>query len=417
MRAVALVLLLLAGKAVADPAGPVRVTIECESSGRTKACPAFLLGFVDANKVLLTAPRASAEVIVYAHIAEIAQADRVHLRFVGTIVGAPPLIETEIDLDTRADDDTQRAQLEPVFLRGMALYVGTRYPALVTVAFAAPDDKTMAKPETTAWELAYDVGGFGNWTNQYQSYHGFSSLTLSRLASKSRAAASISASGGANRQPPLIADDGTVISVNTKQWSLAADGSGAWLYNDHWSFGGSTRIWRDDPKGQFRYGYTAKAGVEWDKYRADDPRGNRLAVLYVGGYELEGYNVRNVLGERFAQYPTHTLIASGSVRKDKVSLGLSLSVSSELLHPLRRHTVSASPFVEWKIGGHVDLSLSLSATKRQVVAPDPSYIDPTDFEQLSRLSYAEPLSMNGSLNLNIHWDRTNAARNDRFTDI
>ena len=36
---------------------------------------------------------------------------------------------------------------------------------------------------------------------------------------------------------------------------------------------------------------------------------------------------------------------------------------------------------------------------------------------LSRLSYAEPLSINGSLNLTIHWDRTNGARNDRFSDI
>ena len=40
-----------------------------------------------------------------------------------------------------------------------------------------------------------------------------------------------------------------------------------------------------------------------------------------------------------------------------------------------------------------------------------------DYQQLSRLSYAEPLSMNGSFSLRVHWDRTNGARNDRLEDL
>ena len=41
----ALVLLALVRVASAGPVTPVRVHIECEQEGRTKACPAFLLGF------------------------------------------------------------------------------------------------------------------------------------------------------------------------------------------------------------------------------------------------------------------------------------------------------------------------------------------------------------------------------------
>jgi hypothetical protein len=178
-----------------------------------------------------------------------------------------------------------------------------------------------------------------------------------------------------------------------------------------------TRISRADPKGQFDYSWTTSAGVEWDAYRADDPRGNRLALLYFVGHQVERYNIRNVRGERFAQYPIHGLIASGRVRKDQIEVGISFAVNGMLLHPTLRHNISASPFLKWKLGDHVDLSLTLSMTKRELPGPDPDEIDPSDYAQQSRLSYAEPFALNGSLSLSIHWDRTNGARNDRFEDL
>jgi hypothetical protein len=176
-------------------------------------------------------------------------------------------------------------------------------------------------------------------------------------------------------------------------------------------------VWRDDPKGQFRYGTATQVGAEWDRFHADDPRGNRLAVLAVVGYNVEGYNLQNEIGERFAHYAVAGAIASGKVRKDKVLLGLSLGVGGQILHPTRRHHVSVSPSIEWQLGGHIDLNLSFSVTKRELPGPDESLIDPTDYALQSRLSYAEPLAINGSFSLSIHADRTNGERNDRFSDL
>jgi hypothetical protein len=419
MRTVMLLCVLIgfASPLHAGPAAPLRVAIECESYGRTKACPAFLLGFLDTHKVLLQSPRASADVILYVTANEIALVDRLHLRFVGTVPGAPHVLEIDVDLDTRADDDTQRAQLEPAFLRGLALSVAARHPAAVTIEFAAPEGLEIATPDTTPWGVALALGGSGSRTERYKSFNAYSELEVSRLTPTLRIEASIGASGSLNRQPALITEDGTRVSLDTEQWGVGAGAEGAWLYSKCWSFGAASRISRDDPKGQFRYSSSTVAGVEWDRYAADDPRGNRLAVLYYAGYKVERYNIRNEIGERFAHYPVHGLIASGTLRRDKVSIGLSLSANSELLHPTRRHNLSASPYVEIQLGGHVDLNMSFSITKRELPAPDETQIDPADFEQLSRLSYAEPLSINGTLNLTIHWDRTNGARNDRFSDI
>ncbi len=401
----------------ATPASPIRIAIECEESGRTKACPAFLRGFVDTHKVLLSSPRADAEVILYVTANEIALVDRLHLRFVGTIKGAPSVLELDVDIDTRADDDTQRAQLEPAFLRGLVLAVATRYPTAVTIAFATPEGTDVAEPDTSPYGISLSLGGSGNRTERYKSFNGYGELGVSRLTPTMRVEATVAASGNLNRQPSLVTDDGTVVSLDAEQWSVGAGIEGAWLRSKCWSFGGAAKLGRDDPNGQYRYVYGAAAGVEWDKYAADDPRGNRLSVLYYAGYKVERYNLRNELGEQFAHYPVHTLVASGTLRRDKIGVGLSLSAGGELLHPTRRHDLSASPYVEIQLGGHVDLNFSFSITKRELPAPDESLIDPSDFALLSRLSYAEPLSMNGSLNVTIHWDRTNGARNDRFSDI
>jgi hypothetical protein len=411
------VLCLLAGLAHATPATPIRVAIECEDSGRTKACPAFLLGFIDTHKVLSSAPRASADVVLYVAASEIALVDRIHLRFVSTVVGAPREIEVDVEIDTRADDDTQREQLEPAFLRGLALIVAARHPSAVTVAFTEPEGLDPAKADTTPWGVAVTLGGSGNRTEKYKSFSGYSELLLARVTREMRFEVTAGASGSLNRQPDLITDDGTRVSLDSEQWSVYGGSEGGWLYDDCWSFGGAVRASREDPKGQYRYQTGALVGVEWDKYAADDPRGNRLALLYYAGYKVERYNLRNELGERFAHYPVHGFTASGNIRKDKVSIGLSLTALGEVLHPTRRHNLSASPFLEVQLGGHVDLNLSFSITKRALPAPDESLIDPGDYELLSRLSYAEPLSMNGSLNLTIHWDHTNGARNDRFTEI
>lgn len=408
-----LLLLLLAGRAAAEP---VRIHVACEVPGRTKACPAFLLGFLDHHAALRAAPRSDADVVLYASATAVALADRVHLRFVTTLAGAPPVIEVDATLDTRASDDDQRAQLEPAFLRGVALLVAARDPALVTVTLAEPAQPRPAIAGSP-WDLAVDLSGFASWTRQYQSYTGSATLSAARLTPRTRLAGNLYVHGGVDRQPALALDDGTQVSLDATEWQLGASLHAARLLDDHWSYGGVVRALRDDPDGQYSYNAIGKLALGWDRYRADDPRGNRLAVSYAAGYQADGYRLRNVLGERAADYPVHGVLASAGFRIDQVTVGLALQLASEVLHPARRHTLSASPSIEWQLGAHVDLHLTFSITRRALPAPDPAAIDPNDYAQQSRLSYAESLSMSGTFSVTFHVDRSNGVRNDRLSDL
>jgi hypothetical protein len=423
MVATAVLVLALAVPARASPGtGPVRVAVECEEEGRTKACPAFILGFIDAHPVLRSVSRASADVVLYVNSQEVALLDHIHLRFVGTVVGAPQVLEIDVDVDTRADDDGQRAQLEPAFLRGIALYVAAKHPDAVEVTLSNPHEAAAAESDTKSWDFMVTAGGNGSWTDKYQNYHGNAGLALSWLEEDARLSIGTNADEGINRQPPTIVQNAdmttTTVSTNTKQWSVSGDLEGVWLANDHWSLGGLNAFHRDDPLGQYRYMLSSRLAIEWDKYPANDPRGNRLAIAYFAGYQLEGYNLKDVLGETYAKYPIHGVGASGSIRHDQTTIGISLAVSGEMLKPSRRYSLSSSPFLQWKLGGHIDVDFSFTITQKQIVAPDETMIDPKNYyAQISRLQYAEPFSISSSLNLSIHWDRTNGLRNDRLTGM
>lgn len=396
---------------------PIRVAVECEEAGRTKACPAFLLGFVDANRVLLSSPRAGADVVVYAQANEVALVDRVHLRFVGHLQGAPSVIELDVDLDTRSTDDDQRSTLEQAFLQGIALFVRARHPSAVTIGLTVPEGPVAERLTTSPWGIAFGIEANGNYTNKYRAASGEVTLVGHYVTKRFRALTLEALSGGLNRQPPLMLEDGSKVSLDSSQWSFRGGAEAIYSFDDTWSLGVGSYTNFEDPKAQYKINSRSRAALEWDLFPADDPRGNHLAIFYHVGWAVDVYNIRNVLGERFAQYPLNGIDAIGSVRHDKVSYGLHLSSDVQMNHPARRHLLTAAPFVKIQMGSHVDLELSVSLTQRELPAPDPAAIDPMDFEQLSRLSYAEPFSFNGSIGLTIHWDPTNGVRNDRIESI
>jgi hypothetical protein len=409
---IALALLLLTSRiAAADPAPPLRVDIECQESGRTKACPAFLLGFIEHNALFLSSPRSDAQVVLYYNATEVANTDRVQLRFVGDVASAPPVVEILLDLDTRTDDDAQRAQLEPAFDRGIALYVAAANPAAVTVALAAPETAAVAATSTTPWGFAASLSGYGSWTHGYKSGNAYSNIDLSRIETNSSLDLSVAGNAGLTRQPPLVLDDGTMINLDSDSYAVAVGTKDSKNLSDHWAVGFESQVAHSDPHAEDKYSYEANVGAEWDRYRSDDPRGNKLAVAYAAGWAVFKYNARNALKQRFAQFAQHTLIATASVRKDKIQYGLNLQLWAEVIHPAIRHTVSVSPYMSMQVGAHVDLDFSLSVTERAL----PKFeIDESDYASIIRASYAEPLSISGSVGLSFHWDRTNGQRNDRF---
>jgi hypothetical protein len=105
------------------------------------------------------------------------------------------------------------------------------------------------------------------------------------------------------------------------------------------------------------------------------------------------------------------------MRFDQISVGLELDLEAQLLRPTRRRSLTVSPQVSMKVGDHIDVGITFSLTQRELPAPDMNAVDPSDYALISRLSYAEPLSLSGSFELQFHWDPTNGVRNNRIEQI
>ena len=388
------------------------MALECQDAGRTKACPAFLLAQIESTPLLMPAPRAAAQVVLYVTAAPIANRDRLHLRFVGELSGAPSSVEVDVDLDTRASDDQQRAQLRPAFLRGLALYVATIAPDAVKIEILLPTTE-VTRPDTTPWGVNVEIEGAGSWTDGYKSATTSTTALLYRLDASSRYTLELTGSGGLTRRPPLVVD-AREVSLDTNEWSLGASMYANWNVSADWAVATSAWASRMDPKGQLRSQLGVNAGVEWDLFPSDDPRGNVLAVANFLTLRRDALNFVNELGQSTAVYGFDRLSIVGKVRRDRATLGLNLGLGFEVLHPSRRYNLTMAPSISWQLGDHVDVEVSFELGARGVPVP---VIPDDDLEAQGRASYAEPLFAEGQLTLKLHFDPTNGERNNRFENL
>jgi hypothetical protein len=398
----------------ADSAVELGITLECEGRGRTKACPEFLLGFIDENPYLRQAPRSNADILLYVNITRVGNDDQMHFRLVGKVVGAPSVVELDTAIDTRATDDDVRKQLQPAFARSVALFIAAGHPEAVEVSFTALKTNAVAKPVLSPWGAALNINGYGNRSGRYASLSTFANISLARTTTETINRINVNTNYRVNKLPPLMVGD-QVISLNTRAWGASINAMSEHQICDIWAYAVRGSFGFNDRLAPTRRAGNVEALVEWDKYPSNDPRGNQLAVAYGLGLVYERYNVLNVLGERTAVYPNHTIAAAGNFRKDHVQYNLSADATAEVLHPTQRYSLTLEPSVSWQVGSHLDLNLSFSVIKRAI--PGPAEVDETDPDLLARGAYAEPLELSGSLGVSIHLDRTNGARNNRFSSL
>ena len=209
---------------------------------------------------------------------------------------------------------------------------------------------------------------------------------------------------------PSLDIEGHAVSLDTDSWSWSGAGLVERHLNDDWCVGAVLRGGHEDPVGRYLATVRGHVGISRDWFPSDDPRGNQLALTALAGVQSDWYNETNALGEDEAIFPTVGLMAQGSVRLDTVTLSLDLSAGTQL--PFNRYVVSADADASIELGDHVDLSLYASVTQQAI--PGPADLDTSSYEAVTRSNYAEPLSVSGNLNLNVHWDNSNGARNNRF---
>jgi hypothetical protein len=387
----------------------VPVAVECQSEVRVEACT-FLAAMVHADPVLAAVPRSNAEIVIFVNATAVATDDLVHLRATSTVPGAPAAFEQVCAIDSRAPVDDQRAVLAPCLWRALGPAVAARLPEAVTVTLHLPELEEETR-RTTPWGWKAWGGGWGSWSQGYQELSVWTGSAVWHLTDRDRQQLWVGYDRTIERQPSLDVD-GEEVVLFADESSVEGAGMVARVLGAHTSIGALVRGGHEDPEGQFLLTAKAHAGFEYDWFPSDDPRGNRLAAAWLVGVQADTYHQPNAIGEERAVFPTQLALLSGVVRQDVVELEIGLTAAAEVLRPDRRYALSAEGDGEVTLGDHVDLQLSMGVTQQAI--PGPGEVDASSYEAVTRASYAEPLHMWGNLNLELHWDNTNGAQNNRF---
>ncbi|MEQ1564697.1 MAG: hypothetical protein ABMA64_03580 [Myxococcota bacterium] len=386
------------------------VALDCQSIERVATCT-FVQGTLDGSALVRVVPRAAADVVLYVNVTRDANDDLVHLRVVGQLEGTPDAFEQLGRVDTRAPVDEQREAVDAVLFRALAPYVAAQNPDAVRVSLVEPEGVDEAKSGSPYAASAWG-GGWGSWTAQYQELSAWVGASASRITDHNELSAWAGYDRSITRQPTLVVKR-QQVSLSTDAASVEGAATAAVnLPHDLWTLGAVGRAGADDPEGQFRHTAKLHLGVERNWFPSADPRGNRLAAAYLIGAQSDAYHQRTVLGDTEVVFASHLGLLSGSVRFDTVELSLDLAAQADLVNPLRRYALGADGNVDLTLGDHVDLFVSAGVTQQAI--PGPADLDLGNFEQLTRASYAQPLSVYGNTNLRIHFDNTNGARNNRF---
>lgn len=406
-------MLLLVSAALAEAWTPLRVALECQSERRVDLCT-LIQGSLDNLPVVKVVPRSDAAVVLYLNATSESFQDFVLMRavLVGTSVpGAPASFEQPIAVDYRIPVDEQRAALDPVLHRVLSPYLALAVPGAVTVTLTAPEGEEDTSKKGSPWSFSVWGGGWGSWSEQYRSLSLWTGFSLGLETDISKASFWVGYDRSIELQPSLVVGS-TEVELTSDSSSLSGAFKAGRNLSDRWTVGGLVRGGGDDPEGQYLATTRAHLGVEHNWFPSDDPRGNRLSVSALVGGQGDWYNTRNTLGQKQAFFPTAMLVGSGELRIDRVALGADLSARAQLWPFFDRYLFSGAVDSDLTIGDHVDLSLRVEATQQAI--PGPAELDESDYEEVTRASYAQPLEVWGHFNLRFHWDATNAARNNRL---
>ena len=369
---------------------------------------------IDEAAVLRAVPRGSAQVLVFFNATTRGNDDVVHLRAVERVTGntAPQVSDQErvFPLDTRQDDNAQRDVLRHGLRRVLLPFVDRHLPGAARVELDAPAQAKADPKLTTPWDFGIWTGGFWNWSEDFQSGNAWVGLSIAYMVRSFRFQLTTSADYRFDDRPDLIVD-GRAIDVSTDSHALQGRFVLERNLDANFSLGWLVRIGGQDTDRLYRATARTHLGLAYDVFAPDAPRGNRFSVAYLAGYQGDAYHQRNVLGEDHAGFLTHGLVAGGAVRLDTLTFNLRGRLVARAFDPAQRFVAEIVPELTLQAGAHVDISVSLAVTKQAI--PPPAEVDASRLDT-SNLNYAQPLRVNSSLSILLHWDRDNSVRNDRW---
>jgi hypothetical protein len=231
------------------------------------------------------------------------------------------------------DDETRIKQVRTLKMGLMRYVAKTPLSKYMNISFSEPLSETVSTDKWNSWVFKTSIYSFLQGEKTYSDTYLSGNISASRITKDWK----INISGNLNQddQKYIIDDTTTITGTNSSKSIYALI---VRSINDHWSYGGTTRIGASSYNNE-NFKFSFMPGIEYDVFPYSESTRRQLRILYTAGFSFVNYSDTTIYDKMKEHLWSHNITASYEVVQKWGNIDISVGYSN---WQLNIHTLRAS---------------------------------------------------------------------------
>jgi hypothetical protein len=253
-------------------------------------------------------------------------------------------------------DDETRIKSVRTLKMGLMRYVAkTPLSKYMNISFSEPLSETVSTDKWKSWVFKTSIYSFLQGEKTYSDTYVSGNISASRITKDWK----INISGNLNQDiQKYIIDDTTTITGTNSSKSINA--LIVRSINDHWSFGGTTRIGASSYNNE-KFKFSFMPGIEYDVFPYSESTRRQLRILYTAGFTYVSYTDTTIYDKMKEHLWSHNISASYEVVQKWGNIDVSVGYSN-YFHDWKKNNLYVQGFIDLRITKGLSINLGGSAS-------------------------------------------------------
>ncbi|MGC1390074.1 MAG: hypothetical protein WA816_03480 [Bacteroidales bacterium] len=253
-------------------------------------------------------------------------------------------------------DDETRIKSVRTLKMGLMRYVAkTPLSKYMNISFSEPLSETVSTDKWKSWVFKTSIYSFLQGEKTYSDTYISGNISASRITKDWK----INISGNLNQDvQKYIIDDTTTITGTNSSKSINA--LIVRSINDHWSYGGTTRIGASSYNNE-NFKFSFMPGIEYDVFPYSESTRRQLRILYTAGFTYVSYTDTTIYDKMKEHLWSHNISASYEVVQKWGNIDVSIGYSN-YFHDWKKNNLYVQGFIDLRITKGLSINLGGSAS-------------------------------------------------------
>jgi hypothetical protein len=253
-------------------------------------------------------------------------------------------------------DDTRRVLEVSTLKMGLMRYVAkTPLSKYMKISFSEPLSETVSTDKWNSWVFRSSMSGYIQAQKTYKNYYVSGNINASRITKDWKI--NIRSSLSQNDEKYIIDETTTINGFNS---SKSINALIVKSINDHWSYGGTSRIGASSYSNE-KISYSLAPGIEYDLFPYSESTRRQLRILYTAGFSNVSYIDSTIYDKTRENLWRHSLTASYEVLQKWGNIDMSVGYSN-YLHDWSKNNIYIEGSLEFRITKGLSITLGGSAS-------------------------------------------------------